>query len=195
HPVRKLLAIGDPLEVTADYPRLKYAPKEIAAAAEHFASSEKKVVSGADATPSSYAASGPGQFDVIHFATHGFASLTSPLDSAIILSPQADNSFKLYARDILKIPLKAQLVTISACYGAGKRTYSGEGLVGLAWAFLRAGSHQVIAGLWNVEDQPTPELMRVFYTELINGKNPATALHDAKVKMLHSAGVFRLPYY
>src|SRR5262249_10783918 len=77
-PFRKLLDIGDPLEVTADYPGLKYAPKEIAAAAEPFASSEKKVVSGADAPPSSYAASGPGQFDVIHFAPHGFASLPSP---------------------------------------------------------------------------------------------------------------------
>lgn len=193
HVPRKLLAIGDPVEVTTEYPKLKYAPQEMDAAAEHFA--DKVVIPGRRATPSSYIAIKPDQFDVIHFATHGFASVASPLDSAIILSPDKDNSFKLYARDIVKVHLKADIVTISACYGAGKRTYSGEGLVGLAWAFLRAGSHQVIAGLWNVEDQSTPELMRTFYTELVNGKVAAAALHDAKIKMLHSTTVFHLPYY
>lgn len=194
HRPHTLLAIGDPVEVTSDYPRLKYAAREIQAAAEHFAASNK-IVSGAGAIPSSYAHSQPGQFDLIHFATHGFASETRPLESAIILSPDADKSFKLYGRDIVKIPLKADIVTISACYGAGKRTYSGEGLVGLAWAFLRAGAHQVIAGLWDVEDQPTPELMQNFYTELATGKSAALALHDAKLKMLHSTDVYRLPYY
>ena len=194
HP-HMLLAIGDPVEVTSDYPRLKYAAREIKAATEHFAANKPKIVSEAAATPSSYAQSVPGQYDLIHFATHGFASETRPLESAIILSPDKDKSFKLYGRDIVKIPLKADIVTISACYGAGKRTYSGEGLVGLAWAFLRAGAHQVIAGLWDVEDQPTPELMQNFYSELANGKSAAVALHDAKLKMLHSAGAYRLPYY
>ena len=50
------------------------------------------------------------------------------------------DSYKLYARDIVKHHLTARLVTISACEGAGKRAYSGEGLVGLSWAFLRAGA-------------------------------------------------------
>jgi len=52
----------------------------------------------------------------------------------------------------VNLPLQAELVTISACRSAGARTYSGEGLVGLAWAFLNAGAHNVVAGLWNVED-------------------------------------------
>ena len=194
HPSRKLLVIGNPVQVTSDYPRLAYAPQEINAAAEHFMPAQKSIVSGPDATPSSYASSKPEQFDLIHFATHGFASEASPLDSAIILSPQADNSFKLYARDIMKTRLKADLVTISACYGAGKRIY-GEGLVGLAWAFLKAGAHQVIAGLWNVEDPSTPVLMETFYAELADGKSAAKALRDAKLKMLHSKAVSRLPYY
>jgi len=195
HTHRKLLAIGDPVQVTDDYKPLVYAQQEIDAAAQHFPVPEGKIISGPAATPSSYASNTPGQFDIIHFATHGFASVESPLDSAIILSPQADKSFKLYARDIVKIPLKADLVTISACYGAGKRTYSSEGLVGLAWAFLRAGAHQVIAGLWNVEDRSTPELMKTLYSEVANGTNVAVALRDAKLKMLHSTGVYRLPYY
>jgi len=66
------------------------------------------------------------------------------------------------ARDIVQHPLHADLVTISACYGGGERAYSGEGLVGLAWAFLRAGAHNVIAGLWDVTDASTEQLMDRF---------------------------------
>jgi CHAT domain-containing protein len=193
HHAHKLLAIGDPVEVTSDYPKLRHAADEIKAAASHF--SDKTIISGPEAIPSAYALSQPKQFDIIHFATHGFASDARPLDSAIILSAGTGSSFKLYARDIIKTPIKADIVIISACYGAGKRTYSAEGLVGLAWAFLRAGAHQVIAGLWNVEDQSTSELMQTFYAEVAEGKSAEVALRDAKLKMLHSAGTHRLPYY
>ncbi|MBV9573881.1 MAG: CHAT domain-containing protein [Acidobacteriales bacterium] len=78
--------------------------------------------------------------------THGTAIETSPLDSALILSPQGDGSYKLCAREVVKTQLHANRVIISACDAAGTRTYSGEGLVGLAWAFIRAGAHQVVAG-------------------------------------------------
>jgi CHAT domain-containing protein len=56
--------------------------------------------------------SGAENFSYIHFVAHGVASRTSPLDSSIVLSPQADQS-KLYARDIMKAQLRADLVTIS----------------------------------------------------------------------------------
>jgi CHAT domain-containing protein len=126
----------------------------------------------------------------------------SPLDSAIILSrPQGgsraseDNSFKLYARDIIATPrLRAELVTISACYSVGKRTYSGEGLVGLSWAFLRAGAHHVVAALWDVSDASTPELTREFYSELRRGERPGSALRTAKLYLLHNTA-FRSPFY
>jgi hypothetical protein len=52
----------------------------------------------------------------------------------------------------------------SACYGSGLRTYAAEGLVGLAWALLRAGSHNVIGALWQADDSSTPLLMDRLYT-------------------------------
>ena len=93
---------------------------------------------------------------------HGTASRLRPLDSAIVLSKSndRDDSFKLYARDIIQHPLRAELVTISACYGAQGRAYSGEGLVGLSWAFLKAGAHNVVAALWEATDASTAQLMR-----------------------------------
>lgn len=106
----------------------------------------------------------------------------------------ADDSFKLYARDIIRHPLHADLVTISACHGADGRAYSGEGLVGLSWAFIRAGAHNVVAALWEVTDVSTPQLMDQFYDEMDKGAPPAAALRAAKLQMLRSTG-FRNPYY
>jgi hypothetical protein len=59
----------------------------------------------------------------------------------------------------MQVPLRADLVTLSACRSSGARTYAGEGLVGLARAFLQAGAGSVIAGLWDVSDQSTSEMM------------------------------------
>ena len=122
------------------------------------------------------------------------ANKESPLDSAIILSPGGDN-FKLYARDVIGIPLQADLVTISACRSAGARSYSGEGLVGFVWAFFQAGARNVIAGLWDVTDSSTPAIMSVLYAKIASGVGAADALRAAKLKLVHSKEGYRRPYY
>jgi CHAT domain-containing protein len=155
---------------------------------------------GERAKPSAYLSSNPERFSYVHFATHGTASRTRPLESAVVLSKELGlDTYKLYARDIVTRHLQAELVTISACYGSGRRAYSGEGLVGLSWAFVRAGAHNVIGALWEVSDVPaTPELMDALYRELGTGKDPAFALRSAKLSLLHSTRsntVFRKPFY
>ena len=193
--LKKLLLMGAPVEVTDDFPTLHFAGDEIKAVGRHFSQAQETVVAGKDATPSAYRNVHPGDYQFIHLVTHGTASLKSPLDSAIILSRDEDQSFKLYARDIKDIhPLRADLVTISACYSAGE-IYSGEGLVGLAWAFMRAGSHQVIAALWEVDDSIMPRQMDDFYSELDRHKSAAEALRFAKLAVLHSKDFHRKPYY
>ena len=96
---------------------------------------------------------------------------------------------------MIDVPLHADLVTISACHSAGARVYSGEGLVGFAWAFLRAGARYVVAGLWDVTDNSTPDMMDRFYGAIQTGDSPVAALRIAKLSMIHSAGAFRKPYY
>jgi len=186
-----VLIIGDAL-AGKDYPKLSYASTEIGRVGSHFASAKKMM--GAEATPAAYRQSNPQQFSVIHFSAHGEANSQSPLDSAIILSPK-DGAFKLYARDVIDVPLHADLVTISACRSAGARVYSGEGLVGFAWAFLKAGAHYVVAGLWDVTDSSTPDMMDEFYGAMEAGKSPADALRGAKLSMIHSKKAIRKPYY
>jgi CHAT domain-containing protein len=116
-------------------------------------------------------------------------SMTVPFEGSA-----ENDSFKLYARDIIGHPLRAELVTISACYGAGERAYSGEGLVGLSWAFLRAGAHHVVAALWEATDASTEQLMDKFYDELDKGARPDAALRAAKLSLLRGSG-FHNPFY
>lgn len=191
-----LLLIGDSLAVGKDYPELPKASDQMASVAKHFSADHRRIFSREHANPAAYLQNNPEQYSNIHFVAHGTASRLSPLDSAIVLSGDADNptSFKLYARDIVHHHLKADLVTISACYGAGERQYSGEGLVGLAWAFLYAGSHNVIAALWDVADAPTYQLIDRFYDELTKGASPDVALRTAKLSLLQGTS-FRNPFY
>ncbi len=195
-----LLLVGNPKVANPEFPTLSQAPSEMKKIAQSFPEPHRALLEGERATPNAYLSSHPERFSYVHFSTHGTASRARPLESAVVLSKEpGGDTYKLYARDIVTRHLQAELVTISACYGSGTRAYSGEGLVGLSWAFLRAGAHNVIGALWEVSDAPaTPELMDSLYRELKDGKDPATALRDAKLSLLHSANpnsVFKKPFY
>jgi CHAT domain-containing protein len=194
---RDLLLIGDPVQAKREFEALPNASAEMHRIEQHFSPDGQTVLGQSRAVPAAYALSSPDQFRYIHFVAHGTASRLSPLDSAVILSPapQDPEDFKLYARDIVHHPLQARLVTISACYGSGLRTYAGEGLVGLAWAFLRAGAHNVIGALWQADDAATPLLMDRLYGELQAGATPDAALRTAKLSLIHSSSVYRKPLY
>lgn len=185
-----ILLIGDPVQ--NDLPELEFAGKEIDDIASLYGDAVKRT--GAAARPEAYRAANPSGFALIHFAAHAVPNRDSPLDSAVVLSPGKDSS-KLYAREVQDIPLTADLVTVSACQSAGARTYSGEGLVGFAWAFLSAGAHNVVASLWDVSDQSTAQFMQALYTRVRRGVQPAAALQEVKLQFLRSEGVQRKPYY
>jgi CHAT domain-containing protein len=187
---RRLLLLGDPVVSDSYFPPLAYAAGEIETVTRRFGGRGQVVLSRDAATAGAYRTAGPGGFSAIHFTAHALANRESPLDSAVVLS-----GGKLYAREVMDVPLTADLVTISACRGVGLRTYSGEGLVGFAWAFLRAGARHVIAGLWDVNDQSTAALMDVLYRELAAGQPPAAALRAAKLSLIASPGNLRKPYY
>lgn len=194
HVPDSLLIIGDPISPDPEFPKLDYASKEIQVIEAKLPAGSVTKFTGAMARPGVYRQADPGRFSLLHFSTHAVANKESPLDSAIILSAEHGN-FKLYARDIMETPLRADLVTISACRSAGARSYSGEGLVGFAWAFLQAGARNVIAGLWDVTDSSTPAIMDVLYSQIAQGKSPAAGLREAKLALIRSVGAFRKPYY
>jgi len=191
-----LFLIGNSVAPNDKYPELSRAGAQVERVAQHFPVGQLKVLTREQATPDAYFNGNPERYSYIHFVAHGTASRSSPLDSAIVLSkPSAgSDAFKLYARDVIRHPLQAELVTISACYSTGERAYSGEGLVGLSWAFLRAGARNVIAALWEATDVSTVQLMDNFYKELNRGASPDAALRRAKLSLLHGSG-YRNPFY
>jgi CHAT domain-containing protein/tetratricopeptide (TPR) repeat protein len=194
---RNLLLLGNPISASEDFPTLPLFAFEAKKIQTYFDAGNVAAFTGAQATPAAYLASNPDRYSYIHFVSHAVSSRTDPLDSAIILSPTSAgaDSYKLYARDIMRHPIDAELVTISACYGSGTRSYAGEGLVGLSWAFLRAGAHSVIGALWEASDDSSPRLMEKLYQGIEDGQTPAVALRQAKLSLLHSGGKFQQPFF
>jgi hypothetical protein len=106
--------------------------------------------------------------DLFHFAGHGNFAGLGGWDSAL---PLADDS-RLTLGDILTLRRVPRWVVLSACdAGHSSEQAPGEG-IGLANAFLLAGSQEVIASTRTVDDETARYLM----TELYRGWKPGTDL-------------------
>ena len=100
----------------------------------------------------------------------------------------------LEAREILELPLRADLVVLSACETARGRVTDGEGIIGMSWAFQAAGVPAALVSQWKVDSESTTQLMLAFYGQLVRGGGPASALQSASRAMLRSPQ-FAHPYY
>ena len=184
------LATG--LSDAENYPPPASAPAEMAAIRASLPRARTRELRGTEAVPSSYAKSEPGAYAVVHFSAHAVANELRPLESAIILAA-GPTGHRLLARDVAQVGIRGtELVTLSACHSAGARSYSGEGLVGFAWAFLGAGARHVVAGLWDVTDNAMPDFMADFYRGIGAGKPVPDSLRDAKLALMKKSP---RPYY
>jgi CHAT domain-containing protein/tetratricopeptide (TPR) repeat protein len=128
---------------------------------------------------------------VLHFATHAQSDDDSPMLGFLALSPDAgDRSGRLYARDIYDSNLSANLVVLSACSTTGKQA-TGEGLMGLSWAFLVAGCPSVVATRWPVLDTSSAVWSNAFYKAYGGKKGNAESVRQACLWLLHTRGQSR----
>lgn len=186
----RALLIGDVPAQGTEFPALPQAGAEIGRIARHFESDRCRILTGDAATPAAYLKTDPQRFSHLHFVAHSTASVRSPLESSVVLARG-----KLSGTEIIRTPLRADLVTVSSCNSAGRRTYAGEGPVGLAWAFLRAGARRVVASQWDVSDTATANVMDGMYNALAKDHAPAEALREAKLELLRSGGKNARPFY
>lgn len=143
-----------------------------------------------------------GEYSIIHFATHGLLDSERPELSSIVLS-LVDKEGRpvigfLRLNEIYSLRLGAELAVLSACQTALGRDMRGEGIVGLTRGFMFAGARRVVASLWQVDDEATSELMKLFYEGMLKGKlSPAAALRRAQSEMARGAAGarFSAPYY
>lgn len=190
----RALLVGAPENMPEPYQPLPYAREELSAIAAALGSMPTKRLDGLACNRVQLLAEPIASYRYAHFAVHAVTDPIDPLHSALLLTRRDDGS-AVSAAEVRQMPWRAELVTLSACRSAGARNYSGEGLVGLSWAFLEAGAHNVIAGLWDVNDRSTSRLMSDFYRRLAAGRPPIEALRDAKLELLRSTGPYAKPYY
>jgi tetratricopeptide (TPR) repeat protein len=140
---------------------------------------------------------------LVHVATHGVMNARNPMFSRIELSRgaaaagSADDG-RLEVHEVLQLRVKSPLVFLSGCEtGAGiaGSTYwsRGEDYATLAQAFLYAGTRDVIATLWQIQDEGAASFAGRFYGHLRNSSSGA-ALAQTQREMIRDSR-FSAPYY
>ncbi len=139
------------------------------------------------------------QYRILHFATHGLLDAKQPELSGLVLSLMDRNGQRVNGfvglSDIYNLRAPVDLVVLSACRTALGKEVRGEGLVGLTRGFMYAGASTVVASLWKVDDEATAELMKRFYTNILqHGMTPAAALRAAQ-NSIRREPQWHSPYY
>lgn len=170
---------------------------ELIEARQALGHSNRAVLSmGTAATEARFEAEPLSNFKVIHFAVHALSTPNFPERSALILGrdPHSHQNGLPRVRDIARLSLVADLVTLSSCdTGIGKHEGE-EGIAEMVPAFLFAGARSVVGSLWNVDDSATELEMKQFYVHLAQGEDEAAALRQAKLDCLQMIGN-RSPVY
>ncbi|HYN03359.1 MAG TPA: CHAT domain-containing protein, partial [Vicinamibacteria bacterium] len=174
---------------------LPLARREAQAIAALFPAGAADVRQGARASESWLKQADLGRYGTLHFATHGTYNDRAPGRSALVLAPGQGEDGLLQVREIASLRLRARLVSLSACDTGLGEVVTGEGVVGLARAFLHAGADAVAMTLWRVPDASTAELMRRFYAHMRAGRPAAEALREAKLELRHGRASRRAPFH
>ena len=130
---------------------------------------------------------------LIHIAAHG-----SERTGEIALSPDfgwtskfpQEKDFLLKMSDIQAANLRARLVVLSCCHSGRGRILKGEGVVGIARAFLAAGARSVLISLWAIDDEATMVFMKSFYQHLEEGKTASAAVYQTMKSLRKSEKFF-----
>lgn len=182
-----------------DNPRLSplpYSREEVESAAQ-FMGPGSIVLLGSRATKENVVAEPLVDFKILHFAVHGVADEHNPDRSALVFreGTRPNDDGLLQVRDIRRLSLDADLVTLSACDTGVGKIEGEEGVDSLTGAFLMAGARNVLASLWSVNDRWTATLMDKFYHNLTNGTDVSGALNQAKRDILNQYGATVPPRY
>ena len=179
--------------------RLTYSSAEADAISAAAPRGTTMIVKGFAASRETAMSSLVGEYQIVHFATHGFLDSEHPELSGIVLTMVDPKGVRqnglMPLHDIYSLNLSAELTVLSACQTALGKDISGEGLIGLSHSFMSAGSKSVVASLWNVDDRATAALMPRFYESLLQeGMSTGAALRAAKLKMIKEKQ-WRAPFF
>lgn len=186
-----VLSVGDPdfdREENPNLSGLQSAADEARLVAGLYA--RKLELSGGGATKDAFLRGFTGA-QVIHFAGHFIVNPRSPSNSKLLFAGGDLRSSELGA---YKLP-RAKLVVLSACDTGVERYDRSEGAIGVARTFLALGAPVVVASGWEVDSEPTRDLMVAFHRgRREQGLTSAESLRRAQLGLLNRPGT-REPFY
>ncbi|MBF0249974.1 MAG: CHAT domain-containing protein, partial [Alphaproteobacteria bacterium] len=161
-PTQGLLVFGNPDLGNPSYD-LPGAEAEARAIAQSWPNSKVVLRKHASETVMKTAA---GAFKYLHLASHGQFNPDQPMQSRMLLAPDAENDGSLTVPEIFDLRLGADMVVLSACQTGLGDVKNGDDVVGLNRGFLYAGAKSIVSSLWEVPDEPTKDLMLDLYRNL-----------------------------
>ncbi len=129
-----------------------------------------------------------GDYAVIHLAMHGLVDKENPMYSSMVFSEDGDSTEDnfLHAYELQNLPLRADLVVLSACETGYGKYQHGEGVVSIGRGFMYAGTPALVMTLWSINDQTSAAIMQLFYQNLRKEIPIDIALQQAKIDYLQS---------
>jgi len=135
---------------------------------------------------------------LIHIAAHGNADT-----GQIALCPNPgwtsqfpkEEDYILKMSDVQAANLRARLVVLSCCNSGRGRILKGEGVVGIARAFLAAGARSVLVALWGIYDDATVVFMKSFYQHLKEGKTASASVQQSMKSLRESEEFSEIRYW
>jgi CHAT domain-containing protein len=185
---QRLLAVGNPRVDRArsnPLPALPAAETEALEVASLY--EDSNVLTGTAATKAAFL-DGLGRSQVVHFAGHAVVGDT-PGTARLLLAPdpRTETSGELRLHEIDRFLPRTRVVVLAACRTAAGTPSRLEGGFALATPFLAAGVPNVVASLWNLDDEVSRRFFVAFHESLIGEGEPTGALQRTQMSFLHDA--------
>ncbi len=132
------------------------------------------------------------------FTMHAVLNRDNPAATALLLAGKQGTDQLSVAELVEDAPPNSlrhlRLLALPVCRSADGAPGTGEGRIGLAWAFHRLGAQSVLACGWELHDEAGRQLMTRFAANLGTGMGRAEALQQAQLALLRDPR-YRHPYY
>jgi len=137
------------------------------------------------------------KYSIIHFACHGYFDPRNPANSGLVLyqvsgDPVSEDGY-LTIPEVAALELDARMVVLSACETGLGEAKIGEGMIGLARAFMVAGAGNVGVSLWEIDDMATVPFMKSLYQKVLEERKYFPEAYK-EVKGMFKTGTFGARY-
>jgi len=148
-----------------------------------------KGISGVGATKSSFLNLNAS---ILHLSGHGIIDQDQSFFSKLMLS-----GGELTLEDVKFKNQVPKLAVLNTCNSSLGKVYVGDGINGFERVFAIEGVTSILSNIWEVDDFASNEIMKLFYSNLMEGENSNSSLKKAKLDYINSSKQSELaaPYY